>query len=343
MPKNVLPNSKVKIRIFVLLALVALPVALIFAVGNFKNFSKNQVNTEALFADRTYATFENFAKENGVEVAYQLLKEKFAKNEAGAHDFAHVVGLVAFEKKGTSGLGICDTAYNYGCYHGFIEGFLSAKGIKSMGEIEKSCVALGPVHTPSCIHGIGHGVLAKRSYKLKEALGDCVLLKLEVRIYCWDGVFMERVVGSMQNPRDRASLTEDTLNEPCDSIDYVYKIHCWRNQVAAWFTYYQNNPQKVARRCSLIEEQFQQTCFENIGFTNVMNAGEDQQKLISICSFDGQISDFCLIGEMKELLFEGKSPQIAQSLCSYVSPQNIKVCQVDFQKHFGEYQQRFNR
>ncbi|MBI2594187.1 hypothetical protein HYW39_00655 [Candidatus Curtissbacteria bacterium] len=304
----------------------------------------SQIDKEAVFADKTYASFEKLAKEKGIEVAYSLLKEKFPANQAAAHDFAHVVGLASFEKKGPSGLSVCDAAYNYGCYHGFIEGFLVKKGPEAIVEIEKSCLALGSVHAPSCIHGIGHGVLAYRSYKLDEALMDCDVQKENTRIYCWDGVFMERITGSMQNPKDRPILTETTLNQPCDSIAYIYKKNCWRNQVAAWFIYFQNNPQKVGARCSLIEPEFQEVCFENIGFTNVMSAAENRDLLIGWCQIEnGRISDSCIIGEMKELLFEGKSPQLAQSLCIIISPQKQQDCHQQFQLHFAEYQTRFGQ
>lgn len=310
----------------------------ILKTATVRNFDK------AIFAKQDFGAFQKYAQKNGVEKAYEILKKNYPNNETQAHDFAHVVGLVALDQEGTKGLNACDTAFNYGCYHGLIEGFLIKNGIETVGEIEQACFDLGYIHTPSCLHGIGHGLMINATYKLEPALADCDRLRQSSRIYCWDGVFMERITGSMQDPQNRPTLTEDNLDEPCETISSTYKNQCWRNQVTVWLNYYQKNTQGVVARCFQIENQYQETCFESIGLTNVQNAGENIQNLINSClSPNNQLLDPCLIGEMKELLFEGKSPQLAQSLCNQVSSQNQKECQQTYSQHFLEYQQRFGR
>lgn len=291
-----------------------------------------------------FADLQNYAKSFGAENAYRLLKQKYTNNETVAHDFAHVIGIVAFDQTDISGLSICDTAYNYGCFHGFIEKFLIKKGVEAINQIEASCLSLGQIHSPSCLHGVGHGVLANRSYDLNLALSDCDRLKLETRIYCFDGVFMERIAGSMQDAKDRQLFPQNDLKKPCVSLSYVYKSQCWRNQVTAWFAHFGQNPWEVANMCFSSEKEFHSICFESLGLVNVIITGDNFQKLVDSCRLlSNQISDDCLLGEIKELLFEGKSPQIAQSLCQFVLTSRKNDCQNVFQDHYRQYQQRFGR
>lgn len=339
MLKIAFPKSPAKVFLF---AAIIVFIAVLFMTFP-PSFQKKQetVDLESIFGDKTYKKFSEYSQEAGLKEAYELLKQRFPKNEPRAHDFAHVVGIKSYEINKKNGLSVCDTAYNYGCYHGFIEAYISDMGNVALPKIENSCLSLGSVHSPSCLHGIGHGVLASRSYKLNVALTDCDQLLQNSRSYCWDGVFMERITASMQDPNDRQPQTEDTLDEPCDSLSYAYRKNCWRNQVSAWFNYYGENPKSVGSRCALIEKEFQNTCFENIGFHNVMTTGEDFQKLVSSCKIISSGSDNCLMGELQELLFEGKNPALSQSLCGQVNASFQRECQEIFNLHYSQYQQRF--
>ena len=327
--------------VWAFLILILISISAIFLLSKKPPVNKN--TSSEIFADKSFSSYADYAKQNGPQKAYQLLKENFPENNPTAHDFAHVIGISAYEQLGPAGLKICDTAYNYGCYHGFIEAFLVEKGTSAIADIEKSCLALGNVHSPSCLHGIGHGVLAGRSYKLTEALKDCDIMNQSTRIYCWDGVFMERVTGSMQDPKDRFSLSESNLLEPCDKIANIYKDQCWRNQVTSWLTFFKRDTKEVGLMCKKIEKEHQATCFESIGLANVMTAQEDQIKLLDLCKIlpDGIFSDDCLMGELKEILFEGKSQNIAQNLCNYVAPQTKEKCLALFNQHYRDSMIRF--
>lgn len=331
------------VRNYLTAIIFVIPVIGLFSYLAISRFESTSLDPE-VFKNRDFQKFEKFSRQIGPSKTYELLKNHYPNNEVDAHDFAHIIGLVAYEKEGNGGMRLCDTAYNYGCSHGFIEGFLLKKGIDAVGEIEQSCLELGLVHTPSCLHGIGHGLLINSSYQLESALTDCDRLKESSRIYCWDGAFMERVVGSMQTEQSRQKATTETLNKPCDSIAEIYKQQCWRNQVTVWFDFYKQDTQKILSQCTKIEKEYQQICFESVGLINVMNAKEDIGRLVASCAVTGDfLIDSCLIGELKELLFEGKNPQIAQSLCGYVSEQNSQSCHHLYEQLFGESQMRFSQ
>ena len=302
-------------------------------------------NFKAIITKEDFEAFSIFTNKFGPAQTYQFLKQEFTHNETKAHDFAHVIGIVAHDQEGIEGLKICDTAYNYGCYHGFIEAFIAKNGIGKVTVIEEGCTRLGTVHAPSCLHGIGHGVMVADSYNLEGALNHCSLLKNSSQIYCWDGVFMERIVASMQTAKDKPILSEQTLREPCETIAKVFKNQCWRNQIAAWMQFFAGNTRKVGEQCSLLEADYRPTCLESLGLMSTITVGENPDRLISSCrvATANQLSDDCLIGAMKELLFEGKNPNLAYSLCQYVSAENQGKCLATYNDHFNQYQQRFKK
>ena len=331
--------------IFVLFSLLLLPQ---FKKDDSK-IEVDQKKIDLIFATSDTRAFTELTGEIGPQIAYEIIKAKYPNNDAAAHDFAHIIGIVAHDQKGMENLKVCDTAYNYGCYHGFIEAFIAKNTVAKVSGIEDGCIALGPVHAPSCLHGIGHGVMVDASYNLGTALENCSVLKKTSQIYCWDGVFMERIVGSMLVEKDKIKITQETLRDPCDSVKITYKEQCWRNQVSAWLPFFQGNTKEVGKQCSLIESQYQKTCFESLGLLVTITVGESREALISSCQVlptspaGGQISDDCLIGAMKELLFEGKKPDIAAHLCDAVSAPNRNYCLATYADHLAQSQARFGR
>lgn len=342
MPKLVSMKFK---KIFKYLSLIALTALLILAAFFLKTTTKAKLSlNDEVFKSQNYQKFENFTKKNGVKKTYQILKEKYPNNDTIAHNFAHIVGFEALRQDGISGLEICDTSYNYGCHHGFVEVYLKKFGVESVKDIENSCKKLGPVHTPSCIHGIGHGVMVVDTYDIKKALWDCDLLDEQSRIFCWDGAFMERVTGSMLGDDFKLEIDDSNLDEPCISIEEKYQEQCFRNQVTVWYKFFENSIGKVASRCSQTKESYQKTCFESIGLMNVMVTVGDPQRIINNClTLNNDALDFCFIGSLKEFLFEGKSPQIAKSFCEFINPKNRAECHAQYNIHVEQFNERFGK
>jgi hypothetical protein len=318
--------------------LILLVLILVGLVG-YTVFQNNSSKGNTASQEKQFKDFESYAKDYGVEEAYKKLKADYPGNDIIAHDFAHIIGIEAYKQKNREGIKICDTRFNYGCYHGFIETYLADKGIGVLGEMESGCLDLGQVNSPSCLHGIGHGVMAWNYYDLKKALSDCDRLPENSNIYCYDGTFMERnrnltEIGFVFN--------ENNLNEPCTSLDEKYKGQCYRNQVYTWVGYF-GSLDKVGQQCKKIESRFQETCFENVGIQVALSVGEDAEKIKNLCLglADSNASDVCFQGAMDELMFEGKSLEVSESLCSFVSNSGRPGCQFRFNQLREDYRARF--
>lgn len=304
----------------------------------------NQDIVTGIFRTKDFPAFEAYTKQNGAKKTYDVLKAYFKNNEPDAHDFAHVVGNVAAEEDEIDGLKICDNYYNYGCYHGFMQIYLKKHGVAGVSGMEKSCLGLGPTNAPSCLHGIGHGLMMESFYDLDAALKNCGILKTESQTYCFDGVFMERIIGSMLSGDKKLRTSESLLLEPCQSVGVLYKKMCWRNQVSVWYSYFAKDTAKVGSYCAALDRSYWQICFESIGLLNVQQLSEDSQKLVSACKIvDQGAYNNCLTGEVKELLFEGKSPDVARNLCAFATNSFRESCLSVFEQMFRDYQQRFSK
>lgn len=330
-------------RSLVLLFVVLL--VLLFVSSALANyFTKSSLETfQKLVAAKDYQGLEKFTKQNGVNKTYDLVKKRFPNNDPSAHDFAHVVGIVAYQVDGMDGLSHCDTAYNYGCFHGFMESFVAQNGIEQIPQIESACFGLGDLHAPSCLHGIGHGVMIDSGYDLAKGLKGCHLLQNQSQIYCFDGVFMERIVQSMQAPEKRFLPTEATLDYPCGEVAYIYKSQCWRNQVTVWFSFFGGESRNAGQRCLRIEAEFVPMCLESVGLNIAMQAPKSADAVAGACAFipENIVADSCVIGVVKELMFENKSPELAASLCNYVSVSSRDGCHLLFGQLKEDSKMRF--
>ncbi len=307
------------------------------------SFLNKDIPTE-IFKTKDFPAFEAYTKQNGAKKAYEVLKTYFKNNEPDAHDFAHVIGNVAAQDNDIDGIKICDNYYNYGCYHGFMQIYLKNHGTAAVSDMEKSCLSLGEVNAPSCLHGIGHGLMMESFYDLGGALKNCGILKRDTQTYCFDGVFMERIIGSMLPGDKKLKIDQTSLLEPCRSVDSVYKKMCWRNQVSVWYSYFAKDTAKVASYCASLLQDYWQICFESIGLLNVQQIGNDSQKLVGACKIVDDVAyNDCLAGEVKELLFEGKSPDVARDLCSFATGSFRESCLSVFEQMFRDFQARFGQ
>ena len=167
--------KKTPAAFFILTACLIFLIAFFLITNLSPDDSKNEV-PQGLFDGGDFQKFEDWAKEAGAEKAYAALKSHFTKNEPQAHEFTHIVGNAAVEQLDIDGIKICDNLYNYGCFHGFMQVYLKKHGVASVKNMEEVCRGLGEVHAPSCLHGIGHGLMMEAYYDLSEALDNCQIL-----------------------------------------------------------------------------------------------------------------------------------------------------------------------
>jgi len=79
----------------------------------------------------------------------------------------------------------------------------------------------------------------------------------------------------------------------------------------------------------------------SMGNQIAMIAKTERGKVIALCTIYNIVSDYCLFGAMDELMFEGKPPELSQSLCEQAHDK--EVCGQKYQKLLGDFNIRFKK
>jgi len=287
------------------------------------------------------------AEAEGIEVAWQYLKEKYASNPLQAHDLAHVIGYLAYGQEKERGFSVCDQSFSFGCYHGLLSLLLADEGLKGITKAQRGCSAiptLGGVN--SCMHGIGHGILVWGGYDISKALADCDILTQEESVYCYDGVFMENITGLMspndQHWRKLAIELNDDLHWPCSVVDEKYKQACYYQQTSAFLILFNNDIAKVEEACMRAErEELVEYCIRGIGVRVGQFANGVAEQAISLCRILEYTKNeqLCLSHSAQEFTFQGQSQQKVDVICSSLPPDLRTLCEQETDRTRQDYEE----
>ena len=225
-----------------------------------------------------------------------------------AHQFAHLIGNIAYQKNGIEGVAICDSTFAFGCYHGVTEEFLKQKGPRSIPGVARECRRIfskeskHSINYTGCIHGMGHGLLTWEGLDLKKTLQDCDMLEKEDRPYCYDGAFMEY---SFSMPKQ--DMIADNPWLLCTSLNKQYHANCARYLPNLLRSVLHLNPSEVADTClQASTRMLKDRCVDNIGFFVGQGSRGDIKKVIEHCDVvsDQEYKYRCITAAAGELIFQ---------------------------------------
>lgn len=263
----------------------------------FERFSISELHDK----DAEINMMKKIAERQGVQTAYDTLKKNWGAKPAHAHDLAHAVGALAEAKLGMSGFSMCDSSFAFGCYHGFLEALLKKHGASAISRAEDECLALVlSGNSVSCIHGIGHGVMAS-SIDISQALAACNRVIQSNRSYCYDGVFMEYFSGTMQK---QAVDARDPWKF-CLGQSERHQRECVRNNTM--FLLHADIAQTPYRMCADLPKNLSEECVHTTGLFAGQSALGDPTAAKDICKKFESGSDqaSCAIAAAQEFAFEG--------------------------------------
>lgn len=309
---------------------------LLSGLNSSSEFSKKnepvQFPSSEYFLNLTYLEQQNLLKElskNNSEESWMYLKKTFGNNgiRQNPHEFAHIVGGEIYRQLGFKGIGICDPAFAFGCYHGVTEKMLVDLGVNAIDKIESSCLDIFPNQpqpAASCIHGIGHGLITWRGLDIEEALNDCDLLSNQYRIYCYDGVFMEYSF-SAPNLGDVANKWEF-----CASFDEKYHPLCAKYQTSLLF----KSGLDFSQSAKICEEApnkiLKEHCLFGLGYSAANTAKGNGNEIERLCSLvsseEGRYT--CVIYAAKEVIFQEYANwwEVYKNLCQGLSEDWASEC-----------------
>lgn len=243
------------------------------------------------------------------ESAWKYIKDSLIINGevvGDGHGLAHLAGNALYEKKGVSGITICDNNFSFGCFHGVTEKMMLIEGLSALTKIEENCSQIfgkeKEINEASCIHGTGHGILVWEGLRLDKALKDCDVLRNANRTYCYDGIFMEYSQTAIKE-----NLKINTPLKDCEKLDAIYHQSCGRNVISMMLRLQQVNINNISQECSdLQSSKLKEGCLSSLGFwVAQMVQGkfdEIKTKCQELATEDARIS--CIFNAATEVKFQ---------------------------------------
>jgi len=271
-------------------------------------------------------------------VMNKILEESEGGTTLDCHQQAHQVGRAAYQVFGAGVFGEGDASCHSGYYHGMMEAFLTSEGTKDLGErIIALCRGLDTDFTIfSCLHGIGHGVMAYEDYRLPEALKECTSLPDDfTKSACYGGAFMENIItaqglGAVPG-HETEWVSETDYHFPCNAVgdDYHTRFECYQMQTSWMLTLSDFNWEKVAYECTKAEEDIQFACFSSMGRDIAGVVHRKPNEIIELCELAPKGSDAykgCVYGAVNVVVeFWGVNVKNeGEEFCSLVRDETVK-------------------
>jgi hypothetical protein len=273
-------------------------------------------------------------QEEGAEKAYAQFVKEAPQREIATHSQAHAFGEALYETEGLDGLRVCDSSFEFGCYHSFFGVAVNAEGIETLPKFDQACKnKYGDQNLP-CQHGIGHGILVYTDYnQLEPALELCETISDLPTGGCSSGVFMEYNFHTMDDSVDFIRTAGDDLYEPCDTLPQRFQASCYFEQVQWWESVFNKDYKRIGELCAQLTAGSAEytACYNGIGNYVAASAAYDFEKIAAQCLLMPDAASQGLCHEGASWLvrsIEGKKDD-ASKLCEILSDPYKSQC---FQK-----------
>jgi len=208
----------------------------------------------------------------GAAVTYREVKDAFANSlSTESHLAAHIFGEVLYGALGTEGIGICDDAFGFGCYHALFGQAVANEGSGIVKELDRVCVEKFGHVGLGCTHGIGHGLGEYMGpERIVEQLQVCSELTWQGDLFgCSGGVFMENnfptQIGESSVTIELRKLEGEDYYAPCDSIPNRYRKSCIFEQTSWWIEVLNRDYEKIAQLCLEVGNPEAEYCLRGLG------------------------------------------------------------------------------
>lgn len=282
--------------------------------------------------------YETLLAKYGSYVALFDLKGRY--DEGGSprthcHTLLHVIG----ESAGKEYPSVAE-AYKYGdtfCrsgyHHGVLEGVFGEEGSEALlGRLDSLCVEVDGKERYSydyfsCVHGVGHGLMAYFNHDLFESLKGCDRLSGEwEQSSCYGGVFMENIIGDSPEGPSKF-LKQDDAVYPCNAVEGKYKQQCYFMQTSHMLNVSDGDFATVFKECRGVEKEYRVACFQSLGRDASGWSYALEDDVLRYCG-EGATSEErgqCLAGAATDFI-QSSGVDAARALCTRGDTEEEAVC-----------------
>lgn len=270
--------------------------------------------------------YEKFLEDHSASEALQDFKMKY-RSVPGARTFCHPVLHEIGKRAGVEYGSVAgayahgDTLCRSGYYHGVLEGlFTEEGGEKLLDQLDTICNAVGSggytYNYYSCVHGIGHGLMAFFDHDIFASLKGCRRLSgTWEQSSCAGGVFMENVTSDSEEMPSRFLKKDDPVY-PCNAVEEEFVTQCYLMQSSYMLKLFNGDFVKTFAACR-DTGVYAETCFQSIGRDVSAWSYGDIDTAIVLCGVGVSLDERknCLLGATADYILSYGEEE-ARSLCA---------------------------
>lgn len=317
-------NHLSRAQILLLVAVIGIGIAILYVA--------DEPEEKPIDVDSVRGRIQVSIETQGPEKAYLLFKESIAMEDPDTqHNTTHILGESLYDVVGRSGLSVCDTSFNFGCYHGFFTRAVVREGLSIVSSLDEVCQSSS---APSiCQHGLGHGILEYLGYsKLTEALETCTrTYQPDPLAGCTSGVFMEYnvplvVEGEQYSVVARPLVNEDEPYSPCTEIAAEFQQSCYHELPQWWNQVFEGDFARMGVACDT--SKYEEICFSGVGNIAGSNGDYSVEKTIAICDTMPSSSgrSLCLVSAGGAFVSNIGDRDGARGLCNALPVSEQETC-----------------
>lgn len=331
-------------KIFFVLILGLLVFSIVGGIFNFYKYWQpdkptfancDDVNcTDTAFFLKEKSLYEKRLREEEPNEIYKDLLTKYAGAKSdNQHRIAHIFGQILYFSQGSSGIGVCDSSFAFGCYHGFFNEALKKDGIESVQEMDQQCIKKFGEFNLGCQHGIGHGLAEYFGpNKINEALDICNSLQWKHQLMgCSGGVFMEATMPTLVDIPGAVSVKIPDGNNPYTPCNKVKSFipECYYSLGIFFIRAYPHDPYQALKLCSEITNKFnKKICLMGAGNAIIADKRQNIDQAIKKCQMSpNKESEIACRSGAGWILFASQSTrQKSTDMCSGLNEDDASIC-----------------
>jgi len=272
----------------------------------------------------------------GAKQAYRLfVSTNEARNPGVQHGASHIIGEALYVAEGVRGVGVCDSSFSFGCFHGLFSFAISEHGTELVPLLDGECQKLKS-DQGACQHGIGHGILQYFGYdRLDDALIACAMTeRLDPISGCPSGVFMEYNVPLSEDAEGNSVVSPRPFDETypyasCTSVSSEFALSCYHELAQWWAEVFDYDHGRVGALCASIEDaDLSRACFIKEGDIIVSTNHQDLSFTRDNCALmpTEKGKEYCLFGAAQTLSWTPQTLDKTRALCAIVEEQYGVTC-----------------
>ncbi|MEN9561389.1 MAG: hypothetical protein RIQ56_662 [Candidatus Parcubacteria bacterium] len=280
----------------------------------------------------------------GPQVAYAYAKYAAVTQLPASerHFVAHRFGADVYAAKGLTGAGICDEAFDFGCFHGFSTQSIRTLGAGALPDLIEACKSSSDSTIRACEHGIGHGLMEYLGpSKLIDALYACdASAQADPLVGCTAGVFMEynRSIlfdAASTSVKTRVPVSSNLL-APCNTeVPQQYRESCYFEISLWWKDIFGSDFKRMGNLCSQATKHVEKiSCWRGMGAIIAEESAYSIERARAACdtlpSETG--SEWCQYGVIARLVGTGTHRESGRVMCEGLKGEVLTACRGIFSK-----------